>query len=64
VFREVAQAHASYFSGLDAATLADAIRHWLAQQQAGAAPASAGMQRLSWLENTARLLTLLDDAGH
>jgi glycosyltransferase involved in cell wall biosynthesis len=61
VFREVAQAHASYFSGMSPAELADAIRNWLARHQAGTAPASSAMHWITWQENAAQLLKLLDD---
>jgi glycosyltransferase involved in cell wall biosynthesis len=61
VFREVAAEHASYFSGMSAAELADAIRHWLTQHAAGATPASAAMPWLTWRDHAAGLLRLLDD---
>ena len=60
VFREVAQQHAAYFAGMDAASLADAIRHWLTQQADGSAPASGAMPWLTWRAHADGLLALLD----
>ncbi|MFS2137708.1 glycosyltransferase [Duganella sp. Dugasp56] len=59
VFREVAQQHAHYFSGMDGAALAAALRDWLDLQRAGRAPASTGMRWMSWEQNAAALLALL-----
>ncbi|MBP1206775.1 glycosyltransferase involved in cell wall biosynthesis [Duganella sp. 1411] len=59
VFREVAGAHAYYFSGLDGVALAAAVRAWLALDADGAAPPSAGMPRLTWADNAAELLQVL-----
>ncbi|NYE61709.1 glycosyltransferase involved in cell wall biosynthesis [Duganella sp. 1224] len=56
VFREVAGAHAWYFTAADGTELAAALRAWLALFQAGQAPASAGMPRLDWAASTAQLL--------
>ncbi|GGY54930.1 glycosyltransferase [Pseudoduganella albidiflava] len=60
VFREVAGAHAYYFSGLEGADLAGAIQQWLALQRAGQAPASAGMPWLTWQQNAAELVEILN----
>lgn len=59
VFREVAGAHASYFSGLDGAALADAVRDWLAQSAAGTLPPPDGVQWRTWRENAAQLVAVL-----
>ena len=59
VFREVAQQHAHYFSGLEAADLAEEIQHWLSLLADGTQPASAGMQWRTWQENAQELMTLL-----
>lgn len=56
VFREVAGAHASYFSGHDAASLAKAIRDWLVLRQRRAAPPSRTMPWLTWQQSTQQLL--------
>lgn len=53
VFREVAQEHALYFSGLEPQDLADAVKQWLALNAAGKAPQSDGMPWLTW-EQSAR----------
>ncbi|UMR31020.1 glycosyltransferase [Massilia sp. MB5] len=59
VFREVAQQHASYFSGLDGAALAAALQDWLAQHAAGRHARPDGMAWRSWGENARELLALL-----
>jgi glycosyltransferase involved in cell wall biosynthesis len=59
VFREVAGAHAQYFSGLDGAALASAVREWLALHAEGRAPSSQGMTWMTWQEQARALLALL-----
>jgi glycosyltransferase involved in cell wall biosynthesis len=59
VFREVAGAHAQYFSGLDGAALAHAVREWLALHAEGRAPSSQGMTWMTWQEQARALLALL-----
>ncbi len=59
VFREVAQEHASYFSGLDAQDLAGAISAWLELDALGASPASESMPWLTWEQNAVELLSVL-----
>jgi glycosyltransferase involved in cell wall biosynthesis len=59
VFREVAGEHAYYFSGLDGAALADAVRAWLALHAEGRHPASQGMTWMTWREQAQALLALL-----
>ncbi|HEY5798770.1 MAG TPA: glycosyltransferase, partial [Burkholderiaceae bacterium] len=56
VFREVAGAHASYFTAGDAGALAHAVQQWLAQFKDGKAPASKEMPWLTWKQATAQLL--------
>lgn len=59
VFREVAGAHASYFSGLQPENLASAIGAWLALHRAGGAPSSSFMPWLTWQQSTRRLLDIV-----
>lgn len=59
VFREVAGAHASYFSGIDGADLAQAVSDWLAQHARGAAPPSHALPWQTWRRHAADLLRLL-----
>ena len=59
VFREVAGAHASYFSGLQPENLARAIGAWLALHRAGGAPSSSSMPWLTWQQSTQRLLDIV-----
>jgi glycosyltransferase involved in cell wall biosynthesis len=61
VFREVAGTHAVYFSGLDGASLASAVRQWLAAHGRGDAPVTAGMPQVTWSESAARLARLVLD---
>ena len=63
IFREVAGTHATYFSGLDAASLASAVREWLAAQQRGDTPAVAGMPAVTWSESAAQLVHLMLDSA-
>ncbi|MES2297866.1 MAG: glycosyltransferase [Pseudomonadota bacterium] len=56
VFREVAGEHASYFTGRDAASLAEAIEAWLALRAAGSAPASQRMPWLNWQQSAQQLV--------
>jgi len=65
IFREVAGTHATYFSGLDAPSLASAVRKWLAAHQRCDTPAVAGMPAVTWSESAAQLAHLmLDPAEH
>ncbi|HEX8604428.1 MAG TPA: glycosyltransferase [Pseudoduganella sp.] len=59
VFREVAGAAAHYFSGLDGAVLAAAVRDWLALHAAGRHPLPQAMRWMTWAENARALLQLL-----
>lgn len=58
-FREIAQQHAYYFSGLDAADLAAAIQEWLRLHAAGKAPSSEGMAWRTWARNAEELAGIL-----
>jgi glycosyltransferase involved in cell wall biosynthesis len=64
VFREVAGDYASYFSGDNPETLAEALKKWLAALQAGTAPASEGMPWQTWAESTRQIIGLLTDPNH
>lgn len=64
VFREVAGVHATYFSGLDAASLASAVRKWLAVHNRGDTPAVAGMPWVTWSESATQLAHLMLDSRH
>lgn len=59
VFREVAQTHAAYFSGMAGEDLALALRAWLQDWQAGTAPDSQGMPHITWRENADNLVQVL-----
>lgn len=59
VFREVAGAHAAYFTGHSPETLAAAISAWLNDYHAGRRPRTSALPSLTWAENVARLKTLL-----
>jgi len=59
VFREVAGEHASYFSGLDAASLAQVMREWLAAHRRGAVPTTAKMPWLTWSESARQLVDVI-----
>lgn len=59
VFREVAGDHATYFSGRDSASLADAIRGWREAFRVGAAPASGEIRLLTWMESSRELMNVV-----
>ena len=59
VFREVAGAHAHYFSGMDGADLAGAVRDWLALHADGRHPRPQGMAWMTWHDQARALLALL-----
>ena len=63
VFREVAGEHALYFSGLDAESLAQAVRAWLALNARGLAPQSVNMPWLSWRQSVKQLLARILPEG-
>jgi glycosyltransferase involved in cell wall biosynthesis len=56
VFREIAGQHAFYFSGLEPAELANALRAWLRLFRHGEHPKSDKLPRLTWEESTKELL--------
>jgi glycosyltransferase involved in cell wall biosynthesis len=56
VFREVTGSHATYFDGLSPAALADALTTWLALFASGNAPASTGLEWLTWEQSAQQLL--------
>jgi glycosyltransferase involved in cell wall biosynthesis len=59
VFREVAGEHAFYFSGMDGAALAGAVREWRVLHAEGKAPAPQGMSWMTWHEQARALMALL-----
>ncbi|NVM75103.1 glycosyltransferase involved in cell wall biosynthesis [Duganella sp. SG902] len=61
VFREVAGANASYFSGMDGASLARAVADWLALYAQGCHPGSHAMRWMSWRDNALALLAIIND---
>lgn len=61
IFREVAGPHASYFSGLSARALADAVKHWLDLDATGTAPPSSAMPWLSWRASARQLMEVVVD---
>ncbi len=63
VFREVAGAHAYYFSGTTGEALAEAVRNWMALYAEGRVPLSDGMPWLTWAESVQQLLSAVLPAG-
>lgn len=61
VFRELAGAHAHYFAGEDAASLAEALEAWLELRARGAEPRPAGIRALDWRQSTDALLRVVLD---
>jgi len=59
VFREIAGEHAFYFSGLEPADLADALRAWLGVFRRGEHPKPDNLRRLTWEESTKELLQVV-----
>jgi len=59
VFREVGGEHACYFSGLDGAALAAAVREWLALRAQGRHPAPEGLRWNTWNDNVRELLAIV-----
>jgi glycosyltransferase involved in cell wall biosynthesis len=59
VFQEVAGEHASYFEGTDAASLAMALKTWLADHAQGCHRTSHGMPWQTWHANVDALLAIL-----
>lgn len=63
VFREVAGAHASYFSGSDPESLAIQVAEWMTRAAEGTVPGSGGLRGLTWEESTQGLLGVLLRGG-
>jgi glycosyltransferase involved in cell wall biosynthesis len=63
VFREVAGAHATYFSGHAPQDLAAALRAWLAARRRGDVAQPAGMPWIDWRESARQLLACVLDGG-
>jgi glycosyltransferase involved in cell wall biosynthesis len=59
VFREIAGEHAFYFSGLEPAELAGALRTWLGLFRHDEHPKSDKLSRLTWKESTKELLKVV-----
>jgi glycosyltransferase involved in cell wall biosynthesis len=59
VFREVAGSYAYYFNGMEASSLAQAIKNWLDLYQKASHPVSTGMPTLTWQQSTQQLLKAL-----
>ncbi len=59
VFREIAGGHASYFSGVTAEALAEALKAWLDDLAAGRAPRSDALPWLTWAQSTRQLLDVI-----
>ncbi|MDO5758255.1 MAG: glycosyltransferase [Rhodobacterales bacterium] len=59
VFREVAGEYATYFDAFAPDRLCQALKDWLAADQAGRAPRSEGIRSLTWRESSAALLSSL-----
>jgi len=59
VFREVAGDHAYYFSGMEPADLAEAIKKWLALYEMGQHPKSDDMPWLTWKQSAQQLLDII-----
>jgi glycosyltransferase involved in cell wall biosynthesis len=56
VLREIANTDAQYFKGIDANTLASALRNWLHLIAAGQAPFSRAIKSQTWAESTEQLV--------
>ncbi|WP_291345087.1 hypothetical protein [Acidiphilium sp. 20-67-58] len=50
------KAYATYFTGLDAADLATAIREWLSRYTEGNVPETAGMPWQTWAQTAGKIL--------
>jgi glycosyltransferase involved in cell wall biosynthesis len=61
VFREIIGDGARYFEGLNASALAGALRGWLAEIDAGAAPRGDPARLLSWAESARELTKVLTE---
>ncbi|MBN6742926.1 glycosyltransferase [Acidithiobacillus sp. MC6.1] len=59
VFREVAGAHASYFSGRAPTDMALAVRQWLHLHEQGRSPQSGAMHWMRWEESIKAMLAVI-----
>lgn len=59
VFHEVAGRHATYFSGLDVDSLADALQGWLSAHGRNTVPVSGSIRWLTWEESARQLLNIM-----
>ena len=59
VFREVAGEHATYFSGLDADSLAIAIQNWLGVYRRGGVVSSKDIRALTWVQSAQGLADIV-----
>ena len=64
VFREVAGAHALYFSGLDPQSVADVVKHWLALAALEKVPLPGRLRTKTWEETTSDLLDAIFAETH
>lgn len=63
VFREVAGDGALYFSGEKPGDLAEKVTEWISLDDAGSAPASEGVEVLSWRQCAEKLLDIIREHG-
>jgi len=61
VLREVAGQYASYFSGTEPLSVAEALRDWLDLYAANLHPKSEGMPWLTWKQSTEQLVSILTE---
>ena len=59
MFRELADGHANFFTGLAPSELAAAIANWLYLNTQGKIPSTEGMKLLTWRESAQMLLEKL-----
>ncbi|MCJ2074285.1 glycosyltransferase family 4 protein [Methylobacterium sp. E-016] len=64
VFREIGGAHATYFSGFDGRSLADAIEAWLSAHARGETPDESGIRPLTWAESAHQLMDVVCAVPH
>lgn len=59
VYREIAEHHASFFSGRDAPALARELGSWLDSIRQGHAPLSSGIKTSTWAESARRIYDVI-----
>lgn len=64
VYREIAGAHARFFSGGDPNLLARELGAWVDAIQQGIAPSPSGIQTSTWAESARRIYEVLIGKGH